>query len=62
LTDIDIKSKEYIENLEALKAESTKRYQSYFGRKKIIDILTYINLSITPILFFIIVYILIIKN
>ncbi|MHB7977261.1 hypothetical protein FDC22_11875 [Clostridium botulinum] len=45
------------EALNELQKEAENRCEGYYNRKTIIDYLIYINLAITPILFFIIIYI-----
>ena len=56
LEELGKKSNEYIDNLENLKTDSKKRYESFYKRKKIIDLLIYINLVTSPILFGISMY------
>ena len=54
--------KEIADKTEKIKEKADREVTSYFNRHKIIDYLVYINLSITPILFLIIIYILFLKK
>ncbi|WP_236887296.1 hypothetical protein [Clostridium botulinum] len=54
---IGTETEKKIQALNELQKEAENRYESYYNRKTIIDYLIYINLAITPILFFIIIYI-----
>lgn len=46
-----------VQALNNLQQKAENRCYGYYNRKKMIDYLVYINLAVTPILFFIIVYI-----
>ncbi|MEL5897390.1 hypothetical protein AAGC94_04820 [Clostridium sporogenes] len=54
---IGTETEKKIQALNELQKEAENRCESYYNRKTIIDYLIYINLAITPILFFIIIYI-----
>lgn len=54
---IGTETEKKIQALNELQKEDENRYESYYNRKTIIDYLIYINLAITLILFFIIIYI-----
>lgn len=56
LTDLSTESIKYMEKVEELKNEAQNRSRSFWGRKKIIDILIMINLAITPIALILISY------
>lgn len=49
--------KEIVEETEKVKNKANRELKSYFDRHRIIDYLIYINLIITPVLFFIVLYI-----
>jgi hypothetical protein len=50
LGQIESRTVSFIETTDKLQVKSEKRFESYLGRKKAIDILVYINLSIVPLL------------
>lgn len=49
-------SQEYVGNIERDKINAQKSLKSYWGRRKIIDYIVFVNLGITPILLILIVY------
>jgi hypothetical protein len=57
LDDLSMKSAEYISEVENLKKDAQKRFESFYGRKKWIDYLIIANLTITPIVLAFIVYV-----
>ncbi|MBH1942542.1 hypothetical protein I5677_16745 [Mobilitalea sibirica] len=61
LNEIGKMTQEYVVELEKLKIEARNRFASYYGRKKIFDILFIINLIITPFLFGLLAYITFLK-
>lgn len=50
LDDIGRKSGDYIQEIELKQKDAQGRFNSYMGRKKVIDIMIYANLGLTPIL------------
>lgn len=56
LADISTKSTEYIGEVENLKKDAQKRFESFYGRKKWIDYLIIANLTLTPLILAFIVY------
>lgn len=53
--------KSTISDIEIIKGKADQEVKSYFKRHKIIDYLVYIDLLITPIIFLILIYILVLK-
>jgi len=55
-------NKEYIEGLKELTNKSKSRFESFYNKKKFIDILIFTNLGITPVLFLIILFFIFFKK
>lgn len=56
LDDLSKESIEYMEKVEKAKKESQNRFESFWGRKKWIDVLVIFNLALTPIILILISY------
>lgn len=56
LDDLSKESIEYMEKVEKAKKESQNRFESFWGRKKWIDMLVIFNLALTPIILILISY------
>lgn len=56
LGEISTKSTEYIRDVENLKKDAKKRFESFYGRKKIMDYLIIADLTIVPIILVILTY------
>ena len=55
-------NKEYIAGLKDLTNKSKERFESFYNKKKFIDILIFTNLGITPILLLIILFFIFFRN
>lgn len=56
LDDLSSKSTEYISQVENLKIDAKKRFESFYGRKKWLDYLIIANLALTPIILIFVIY------
>ncbi|MDU1540835.1 MAG: hypothetical protein E6902_14625 [Paeniclostridium sordellii] len=62
LGSISRETKEYVSNIEKLKSDAKKRFDSFYNRKNLIDKLVISNLAITPIILMILIYWTLIKK
>ncbi len=56
LDDLSTKSAEYIAEVETLKVDAKKRFESFYGRKRWIDYLIIANLTLIPLVLTFMVY------
>lgn len=62
LDSLSVKSSDYISTIDEMQKNAQKRFTSFYGRKKILDILVMVNLAITPILLLVISYLIFLKK